>query len=45
MNTEQISKNIFTYRDIKFVTTEARKYYLLSEPNCHAKKEFIKTID
>ena len=33
-------KNIRKYRDIKLVTTEARKNYLVSEENYHTTKNF-----
>ena len=35
-------KNVRKHKDIKLVTTEARRNYLVPEPNCHAEKEFIK---
>ena len=35
-------KNVRKHRDIKLVRTEARRDYLVPEPNCHAEKEFIK---
>ena len=35
-------KNLRKHRDIKLVTTEARRNYLVPEPTCHAEKEFIK---
>ena len=28
-------ENMRKYRDIKFATTERRRNYLVSEPNCH----------
>ena len=35
-------ENVGKYKDIKFVTTEKRRNYLLSEPNYHATKCFQK---
>ena len=35
-------ENVRKYRDIKLVTTERRKYYLVSEPNNHTTKFFTK---
>ena len=35
-------KNVRKHRDIKLVTTEARRNYLVSEPNYHTKKKFHK---
>ena len=32
------------YTDIKLVTTERRRKYLVSEPNCHTAKFFLKFI-
>ena len=34
-------ENVRKHRDIKLVTTERRRNYLLSEPNCHTTKFFI----
>ena len=36
-NIENVRKN----KDIKLATTEGRKNYLVSEPNCHTTKFFI----
>ena len=36
-NIENVRKN----NDIKLATTEGRKNYLVSEPNCHTTKFFI----
>ena len=36
--------NIRTQRDIKSVTTERRRNYLVSKPNYHTKKFFIKNF-
>ena len=44
MNNEVFEKNIENvrkYKDIKLVTTERRRNYLVSEPNYHATKFFI----
>ena len=38
--TENVRKN----RDIKLETTEARRHYLLSEPNCYTTKLFCETL-
>ena len=35
-------KNVRKYRGIKLVTTEKRRNYLVSEPNCHTTKFFQK---
>ena len=37
-------ENVRKYRDIKLVTTERRKYYLVSEPNNHTTKFFTKNL-
>ena len=37
-------ENMRKYRDIKLVTTERRKYYLVSEPNNHTTKFFTKNL-
>ena len=37
-------ENVRKYRDIKLVTTERRKYYLVSEPNNHTTKFFTKSL-
>ena len=34
-------ENVTKYRDIKFVSTERRRKYLVSEPNYHTTKFFI----
>ena len=31
-------ENVRTHRDIKLVTAERRRNYLMSEPNCHTPK-------
>ena len=35
-------ENVRKYRGIKLVTTERRRNYLVSEPNCHTTKFFQK---
>ena len=37
-------ENVRKYREIKLVTTERRKYYLVSEPNNHTTKFFTKNL-
>ena len=37
-------ENVRKHRDIKLVTTERRRNYLVSEPNYHAKKFFIENL-
>ena len=34
-------ENVRNYRDIKLVTTEKRRKWLISEPNNHADKKFF----
>ena len=41
---EKTMENVRKYRDIKLVTTERRKYYLVSEPNNHTTKFFTKNL-
>ena len=36
--------NVRKYRDIKFVTTERRRNYLMSERSYHATKFFTETL-
>ena len=36
----KIMRNVRKDRDIKLVTTEARRNYLVSKPNCHTTKNF-----
>ena len=36
-------ENVRKHRDINLVTTERRKNYLVSEPNCHTTKTFDRT--
>ena len=38
---EKNTENVRKYKDIKLVTTERRRNYLMSEPNYHATKFFI----
>ena len=37
-------ENVKKHKDIKFVTTEARRKYLVSEPSYHATKFFTKNL-
>ena len=37
-------KNVRKHRDIKLVTTERRRNYLVSEPNYHTTKIFTKNL-
>ena len=37
-------ENVLKHRDIKLVTTERRKNYLVSEPNYHTTKFFTENI-
>ena len=37
-------ENVRKLRDIKFVSTEKRRNYLVSEPNYHKKKFFSKSL-
>ena len=37
-------ENVRKYRDIKLVTTERRRNYLVSEPNYHTAKFFIENV-
>ena len=37
-------KNVRKHRDIKLVTTEARRNYLVSEPNYHTAKCFSENL-
>ena len=37
-------ENVRKHRDIKLVTTERRRNYLLSEPNYHTTKFFIERL-
>ena len=40
----QFIENVIKYRDIKIVTTEKRRNYLLSEPRYHTKKFFTEHL-
>ena len=40
----KIMENVRKCRDIKFVTTEKRRNYLVSEPNSHTTKFFTKNL-
>ena len=40
----QTMQNMRKHRDIKLVTTERRRNYLVSEPNYHATKFFAETL-
>ena len=37
-------ENVRKHRDIKLVTTERRRSYLVSEPNYHTTKFFTKSL-
>ena len=37
-------ENVRKHRDVKFVTTERRRNYLVSEPNYHTAKLFAKYL-
>ena len=37
-------ENVRKYRNIKLVTTERRRNYLVSEPNCHTTKFFTENL-
>ena len=37
-------KNVRKHRDVKLVTTEPRKNYLVSKPNYHTKKFFSENL-
>ena len=37
-------ENVRKYKDIKLVTTEMRRNYLVSEPNCHTTKIFYRKL-
>ena len=40
---EKTMKNVRKHRNIKLFTTERRRNYLVSEPNCHTTKFLQKT--
>ena len=37
-------ENVSKHRNIKVVTTERRRIYLVSEPNCHTAKSFTENL-
>ena len=37
-------ENVIKHRDIKLVTTERRRNYLVLEPNCHTTKFFTEHL-
>ena len=37
-------ENVMKHRNIKIVTTEIRRNYLVSEPNCHTTKFFTENV-
>ena len=41
---EKTMENVRKHRDIKLVTTERRRNYLLSEPNYHTTKFFAENV-
>ena len=41
---EKTMENVRKHRNIKLVTTERRKNYLVSDPNYHTKKFFTKDL-
>ena len=41
---EKTMENVRKHRDIKLVTTERRRNYLVSEPNYHTTKFFTKNL-
>ena len=41
---EKTMENVRKHRDVKLVTTEKRRNYLVSEPNYHTKKNFFLNI-
>ena len=44
MNNGKTMETVRKYRGIKLVTTERRKNYLVSEPNCHTTMFFTKNL-
>ena len=40
----KMMENVRKHRDIKFVTTERRRNYLMSEPNNHATKALTEIL-
>ena len=41
---EKAMKNVRKHKDIKLVTTERRRNYLVSQPNYHTTKFFTETL-
>ena len=41
---EKTMENVNQHKDIKFVTTERRRDYLLEEPNHHTKNIFMEYL-
>ena len=41
---EKLMENVRKHRDIKLVTTERRRNYLMSEPNFHTTKFFTENV-
>ena len=41
---EKTAENVIKHRDIKLVTTEKRKNYLVSEPNYHTAKFYAENL-
>ena len=41
---EKTAENVIKHRDIKLVTTEKRKNYLVSEPNYHTAKFYTENL-
>ena len=41
---EKLCKNVRKHRDMKIVTTERRRNYLISEPNYHTTKCFTGNV-
>ena len=40
----KIMEDVAKHRDIKLVTAEARRIYLVSEPNYHTTKNFLENL-
>ena len=41
---EKTMENVIKHRDIKLITTERRRNYLVSEPNYHTRKFFTENL-
>ena len=41
---EKTMENVRKHRDLKLVTTEKRRNYLVSEPNCYTTKVFAENL-